>query len=354
MTTFSRRGGARNGFTLLELLVVIVIIVVLIGLLFPVIHKVKLAGYNADTQSEITQLSNAISQYHTDFGAYPGPFSNDQIEGITAGITMEQYVPGGAPPYTAYAGTPWNTTNATGFTSSANVSGAENLVLGLLGGLRIDSTNNNPAFAPTEVGMGPMSLNLAGNFKRSTAYLQTTGGSSSLLLWCGSGPLRSPQYQSAMTLTQFEDETGATSGDSPIPEFVDRYPTPGPLPILYLRARVGASGVISTFGAVTPFQYDLRDIYEYTNSHIGLDPRKYPTHNLTNLGTANGTLTTQSPTTANAMQYFWNRTIPPTNAALPNDTGQPRAVDAYILISAGPDGIYGTADDITSFGQVAP
>jgi hypothetical protein len=32
----------------------------------------------------------------------------------------------------------------------------------------------------------------------------------------------------------------------------------------------------------------------------------------------------------------------------------PRAKDGYILISAGPDRIYGTPDDITSFGKVVP
>jgi hypothetical protein len=37
-----------------------------------------------------------------------------------------------------------------------------------------------------------------------------------------------------------------------------------------------------------------------------------------------------------------------------NFSGRPRMVDQFILISAGSDGIYGTADDITNFGDVIP
>ncbi len=36
----------------------------------------------------------------------------------------------------------------------------------------------------------------------------------------------------------------------------------------------------------------------------------------------------------------------------PNNSTQPRQKDGYILICAGPDGVYGTEDDITSFGSV--
>jgi hypothetical protein len=41
---------------------------------------------------------------------------------------------------------------------------------------------------------------------------------------------------------------------------------------------------------------------------------------------------------------------PSSSAANP----QARKKDEYILISAGPDRVYGTPDDITNFGQVTP
>ncbi len=47
----------------------------------------------------------------------------------------------------------------------------------------------------------------------------------------------------------------------------------------------------------------------------------------------------------------------PTDTSTPaqtNLTSTARSKDTYILISAGPDRVYGTADDICSFGTVAP
>ena len=41
------------------------------------------------------------------------------------------------------------------------------------------------------------------------------------------------------------------------------------------------------------------------------------------------------------------------NPASPELEPQPRQKDGYILIGAGSDRVYGTADDITSFGAVA-
>ncbi|MGD0389434.1 MAG: hypothetical protein ABSC42_10820 [Tepidisphaeraceae bacterium] len=71
---------------------------------------------------------------------------------------------------------------------------------------------------------------------------------------------------------------------------------------------------------------------------------------------ATQTITTNTSSIGDAFSYFINTAIPPTDtsstAAIDN-TGRPRAVDQFILISAGPDGIYGTSDDITSFGDVS-
>ena len=44
----------------------------------------------------------------------------------------------------------------------------------------------------------------------------------------------------------------------------------------------------------------------------------------------------------------------PTGDAVTTDTGTPRSKDSFILISPGSDRIYGTADDIVSFGPVGP
>ena len=50
-----------------------------------------------------------------------------------------------------------------------------------------------------------------------------------------------------------------------------------------------------------------------------------------------------------AEPYFTNPSLPKIGGL-----GQPRAKDTFILISPGADRIYGSPDDITSFGSVVP
>jgi prepilin-type N-terminal cleavage/methylation domain-containing protein len=374
-----RRRGTRRGFTVIELLVVIIIIAILMSILVPVISHVKIAAHVADTKNEMSQLTTAINNYYADFHAYPGPFSNDQIEQDNTAPGM----PDGIPNFYTYI----NTAYAAVPTAQAYVTGSENLVLGLLGGLRLNPANGDPTFAPAEVGLGPLSLNPA-NPKRYSPYL-----SANYLMWtytpAGGQPTQSQTLPTdPTTLTNFADQAQAQARDSIIPEFVDRFPTP--MPILYLRARTGAKGVVSD--GITPdyntpanraaYQYDTREIYGYTNlnSHIGLSPTY--AHLLANnagysgdtsgftflkgsafvtVGAAGqtrqisgGAQTGGFPPDAGI--YFLNQsTVSATagNDAYIDYNGQPHSVDEFILISAGPDGIYGTYDDITSFGDVA-
>src|SRR5438874_12949113 len=69
----------RRAFTLVELLVVIGIIALLIGILIPVVSKVRASAYVADSKNWISQLSGAIERYHSDFHSYPGPIPYNQI-----------------------------------------------------------------------------------------------------------------------------------------------------------------------------------------------------------------------------------------------------------------------------------
>src|SRR5215210_2946023 len=110
-----------SAFTLVELMVVILIIGILIGILIPVVGAIKRKAQAASSLAQLNALRGAIEAYQQTYGAYPGPIADN---------IMFQ-VPPGDP------NLPQGITPAQG--SGCHVTQSENLVLGLLGGLR----NNN-------------------------------------------------------------------------------------------------------------------------------------------------------------------------------------------------------------------
>ncbi|HTL30217.1 MAG TPA: type II secretion system protein [Tepidisphaeraceae bacterium] len=351
--------SARKGFSLTELVVVIAIIAVLIGILVPVVSRVRRSAHAADTKNFISQLDAAVQRYSGDFHAYPGPLHYMEIANTgprTTGTTPSGVFTSFAlvsPPPPGYDPTPIET---------GSITMSENLVLGLLGGLRVTGTVAKPAlvYDPLMVGRGPAALNPL-QPKNYEPYIDTTH-----LSWRDTPAGKTGHYADGAGVAQ----------DSKIPEFVDSYPSP--MPVLYLRAKVGASTPAlrnawtnsdnpiitdNNLGAPTPRagQYDVSQYIAYTlgiapntigeektinpNDYVGL---VFPAHglNMPNNAVASsmnkGDATYQFPYTA--FKYFENPTI--------LDTA--RQKDQYILISAGPDRVYGTDDDICSFGAVKP
>ena len=143
-----RTPGFTPGFTLVELLVVITIIAVLIGLLIPVVGKVRESAQKANTASFINQLAGAMDRYQQDFHAPPGPLSNDQIwttPGTYASTAFAQFIVD--PNATAH-----------GFVNTwapNQVTGNENAVLGLLGGLKavVNGATLNLVYDPSLVNL---------------------------------------------------------------------------------------------------------------------------------------------------------------------------------------------------------
>jgi hypothetical protein len=246
-----------------------------------------------------------------------------------------------------------------------SITSSENLVLGLLGGLRVDTTTPNQPkliYDPRDIGSGPRSLSRSGTPKQHEAFIEATN-----LSWQDVGGKKTGQ---------FFDHAGSAN-DSVIPEFVDLFADP--LPILYLRARVGqplvaptAPGYAADNNGIITYdksdannragQYDLYDLLPYTNSQIGEgksvkrqeyfvngapNGTSWPSHGLRTV-TIKATLDKNDKTNYaypyDAFPYFSN----------PQSVNAPRAKDSYILISAGPDRVYGTNDDICSFGSVLP
>ena len=193
-----------RGFTLTEMLVVIGIIVLLIGILIPVVGRVRTASYEATSRAQMQSLVTAIERYHQDHKAYPGPLSK------TDDFSLD------TEPRTS----------------------TENLTLGLLGGVFLDGTT--PSFNPDLVGAGPMNLNPA-KPKKFAAYVEKIPAEMT------GGPAAEYLLGAAITLP-----------DTAIPEFLDRFPDRKP--VLYMRARNGASW---TAGGPTE-QYDPVELERYS------------------------------------------------------------------------------------------
>jgi len=365
----------RPAFTVVELLVVIGIIVLLLSILIPAVSKIREKAWAASTQSFLNRLSQAIEAYNSDFRAYPGPLKNDEI--YNANFTTIN--PFGSNVAIDTTASPQYATTDPNFWTHITMS--ENLVLGLLGGLRVTQP---PAavqllYDPRLVGNGPNSLNTTGPIKHTNAYFDGLTN----LSW---------RTEAGAKTGQFKDDSGVAANDTLIPCFVDSYPSA--MPILYLRARKGAhasalpldegNNTIVTYTddnskpRPTMSQYDLHQIIGYTGSSIGGGKKPelptgwgtVPVHGLsaTTTDKVNLIATIQNPPPSgltykypfDAYPYFRNASLSSPsesdatnypNFSYPrNDV--PQMKDGFILISAGSDRIYGTRDDITSFGSV--
>lgn len=310
----------RRGFSLMELLIVVGIIAVLIGILVPTASAVRRAAQAANTQNEIGQISAAIERYYQDFGAYPGPISNSDTYSSTCTV-------GCVGSATGFDLTNW---------SVAKTTMSQNLVLALCGGLHYDPASATIWYDPILVGQGPQCVNPA-NPRRYEPYL-------------GGVPLSWKLTANGKT-GHYWDDAGAAN-DNCIPVFLDMFSDP--MPILYLRCRVAVLPNVPAItlngidgaGAKVFGSYDLSQVTGYTTSSIGVG-RKLPNHGLQTLSP------NDLPSTAypyDGTTYLLNQALSQLSSA--PYTYVPKQKDAYILISAGKDRVYGTNDDITNAGSL--
>jgi prepilin-type N-terminal cleavage/methylation domain-containing protein len=290
-----RAGVPRGGFTLIELLVVIGIIAVLMAILVPVIGHVRQSGYVAATRARLLAIQNGIEAYKQRFEAYPGPLADSQLLPITNNP--------------AALGGP--------FTSS------ENLVLGLLGGLKI--ANNQIQFDPTLIGRGPQSLNPLKIQAYDTMVDPVSAGLDTVKAGGAWKKWSDPAHPPLPNQSNYKDTDA--------PEFVDSFPDA--MPILYLRARVGATGVVTDGSKAFPAgilpAYDVRFLNPYTFPALPI-----PT-------SANPPWPSPKPTAdLYAPEYFG--TVADPHVA--------KQKDGFFLIAAGPDRNFGTADDLTNAGEL--
>jgi prepilin-type N-terminal cleavage/methylation domain-containing protein len=289
-----------RGFTMVELLVVIGIIVILMSILIPAVGRVQIQARIADTRQQLSKIQSALENYYKDYHAYPGPVPN----------VLFDYTPPN-PPNSPMVGT-------------EHMTMTENAGLGLWGGWDIDPTGVPKAvYNEGSVGKGPVAFHPnPTKQKRSPAYLDPMPG----------------QMTPTVNAANQWGSNGLTGngkpgfGDSQIPEFMDKFSEARP--ILFLRANVGATNVLPGYPAPgnTPYQYNQAWVAQYAIPQRDFDD------------SATGQMTKDFPQrTINGV------TIPagwPSYIAHPSILGVPRGQNAYILISAGADGKFGTKDDL--------
>jgi prepilin-type N-terminal cleavage/methylation domain-containing protein len=278
------RNRHRRGFTLVELLVVIGIIALLVGILIPVVSRVRQSAYVANTKVLMQKISAACSAYQLTFSAYPG-------------IMPNQFFP---PP----AG---NTTFVAGYNDYTQ---SEDLVLALAGGLKFTGTQFD--FDANYLGQGPTNFNPLNPGKAHSAFIAADPNDLSPKDAAG-------QYKIATNT----DLNQPFVKDSPAPEFMDKFPDPRP--VIYVRANRGAQSVAGGTKIISAAydptcHYNFGAIAPYLN-----DITKDPAETL-----AGG------PAKPEVVTYFTSE----------QSTTSAKYAGSYILIGAGPDRKFGTADDI--------
>ncbi|MHC4500307.1 MAG: type II secretion system protein [Planctomycetota bacterium] len=292
----------KRGFTLVELLTVLAIITLLVGLLVPSLTMVRRTAKEAKQKAMLASIEAALTAFRNDYGDYPPSDGWDTVIDDTS-------------PY----------------------GGAQKLAEAMLGrdlmgfhpatGWRLDDgVYPNPEGTPPDV----MDLNLRERRDRylelatiNAFYLGITSEHDGLYHIPGL-PSPSPLFpgRNTFVLCDVFGRRKVTMGDGKVAK--------AGAPILYYKA--DTSSKLLTDGD----DLDLRIYAAYDN--VGV---------IVSEDIEDDGATGQQPLAApgdnwqNFYDYIQDPTVP----------YWPYRPDSYLLITAGYDGIYGTADDITNFGN---
>jgi len=288
----------KTGFTLVELLTVLAIVALLVGLLIPSLTFVRNTARKAKQKAQLTTIDMALIAFRDDYGDYPysDQFSHD--------------------------------------TGVADYCGAQKLAEALLGrdlmGFHPKSTwsATDTTFYPAPP-IPPQNLD-----ERKGSYLEL-GTEDAFKL----GDLFGPALSAASP--PLEANTFVICDSFGVKKITI---APGQTvmagsPILYYRADT-TKKKFDGAGGIPP---GSADIYNFTDN--------YPLIQVAD--SADGTPPGDHPLATRGGMYFYSPQYKIVDQKILSATGTrwPHRPDSYLLISAGADSRYGTADDICNFGK---
>ena len=311
----------KYGFTMIELLTVIGIIALLVGLLIPALNMVNTMAKEAKQKAQITAIELALTAFRNDYGDYP-PSSWDRPpvgKGDYCGAQkLAEALLGwdllGFHPKSEWTSNGWDKTTGTNYW--------------IYPPPPLDQSN--PLHRTNlEERRGPyLELGSANAYRVGSTHGRMDG------LYDGPAPLERNTHVIC-------DAFGVKRITLTLPNGTERFLAG--TPILYYRANTLYKTIDP---AIEPnFEKRLYNIYDnmpFTNAQI-LKPLNKGVqlpegHRL-------GKLQSDNPLKNYPYQNFYDYIQDPKVMTTP----WPYRPDSYILISAGADGEYGTADDITNF-----
>lgn len=319
------------GFTTTELLTVMAIITLLLGILIPSLNHIRIMGKEMSQSAQLHAISVALDMFSGENEGYP--------ESYVRPVDGSGYP--GTSPYTI---------------------GAQHLAEALMG--------------RDLLGFDPMTSwdaewdNTSSNPLKKEIYASQTAKGSTPAQEADSLARRKGPYLSSQRVDAFEigdlyaDLTGnkvyngAAASAAPAPILTDvfreKYVTlsnnqnvKAGSPILYYKANTSLTGAnVYPLDTYTPADTAYVDFYGYIFNYVD-------NVDLINLGKMNSQGTKHhydsaySENSRNGIRLFYDAIENPKIVSQP----RPYNKDTYLLISAGYDGLYGTDDDITNFGE---